>query len=156
MLATHLAEKLQIHFEIEINAPPGKVWAKLATLEGMNEWLSKRLIFEFRKGGRFQMETSIPGDGDFTFFGEVIKVEPNKELAFTWTEHEKGKDPWPVSTLVSFKLKPSKHGTLVTMTHTGFEALEGELAQREYEGHIVGWERSAVLQELKVAVESAA
>jgi uncharacterized protein YndB with AHSA1/START domain len=155
MLASHLAEKLQIHFEVEINAPPEKVWAKLASLEGMNEWLSKHLIFEFRRGGRFQMETSIPGDGDFTFFGEVVTIEPNKELAFTWTEHEKDKDPWPVSTLVSFKLKPTRNGTLVTMTHTGFEKLKGDLARTEYEGHIVGWERSEVLQELKAAVEAA-
>ncbi len=156
MLAAHVAEKLQIQFEIEINAPPEKVWAKLATLEGMNEWLSKKLIFEFREGGQFRMDVSIPGDGDYVFFGEVVKVEPNKELAFTWTEHEKGKDPWPISTFVSFKLKPSKNGTLVSMIHTGFEALLGNLARKEYEGHIVGWERAGTLQELKAAVEAAA
>ena len=154
MLATHVAENLQIQFEIEINAPPAKVWAKLATLEGMHEWFSKKLIFEFRQGGRFQMETSISGDGDFTFFGEVVKVRPSEELAFTWTEHEKGKDPWPVSTLVSFKLKPNKNGTLVSLTHTGFEALAGDLARTEYEGHIVGWERAETLKELKIAVEA--
>ncbi|MEX1071943.1 MAG: SRPBCC domain-containing protein [Anaerolineales bacterium] len=154
MLATHIAEKLQIQFEIEINAPPEKVWTKLASIEGMNEWLSKRLVFEFRQGGEFRMEVSIPGDGDFTFFGEVVKIEPLKELAFTWIEQEKGKDPWPVSTLVSFKLKPSTNGTLVSMTHTGFEALEGELARSEYEGHIVGWERAETLKELKTAVEA--
>lgn len=156
MLATHVAEKLQIQFEIEINAPPETVWAKLATLEGMNEWLSKKLIFEFREGGKFRMDVNIPGDGEYVFFGEVVKIEPNKELAFTWTEHEKGKDPWPVSTLVSFKLKPSKNGTLVSMTHTGFEALAGDLARTEYEGHIVGWERAETLKELKAAVEAAA
>lgn len=153
MLASHLTEKLEIHFEIEINAPPSKVWTKLATLEGMNEWLSKKLIFEFREGGRFQMEVSM--EGDFTFFGEVVKIDPQKELAFTWTEHEKGKDPWPVSTLVSFKLKPTQSGTLVSLTHTGFEALQGELARDEYEGHIVGWERADALMDLKTVVEAA-
>lgn len=156
MLATHITEKLQIQFEIEINASPDKVWAKLATLEGMNEWLSKKLIFEFREGGQFRMDVNIPGDGEYVFFGEVVKLEANKELAFTWIEQEKGKDPWPVSTLVSFKLKPSKNGTTVSMTHTGFEALQGDLARKEYEGHIVGWERAETLKELKAAVEAAA
>lgn len=155
MLATHVKEKLQIQFEIEINAPPEQVWAKLASLEGMNEWLSKKLVFEFHQGGEFRMDVNIPGDGEFVFFGEVVKLEPLKELAFTWTEQEKGKEPWPVATLVSFKLKPSQNGTIVSLTHTGFEALEGELAQREFEGHIVGWERAQPLTDLKAAVEAA-
>jgi uncharacterized protein YndB with AHSA1/START domain len=101
------------------------------------------------------MEVRDPDEGEFTFFGEVVKVVPNKELAFTWTEHEKGKDPWPVSTLVSFRLKPTPNGTLISLTHTGFEALEAGLGRREYEGHIIGWERSEALRELKEAVESA-
>ena len=155
MLASHIADELKIHFEIEIKASPDKVWAKLASLEGMHEWFSKKLVFEFHPGGRFQMEVSIPGDGDFTFYGEVVKIDPPHELAFTWTEHEKGKTPWPIATLVSFKLRPKGDGTVVSLTHTGFEKLEGELARTEYEGHIVGWERAETLKELKAAVEAA-
>lgn len=152
MLATHNIEKLQVQFEIEINAPPEKVWAKLATIEGMNEWFSKRLTFEFHEGGEFRMDVTM--DREFTFFGKVVKIDPPEELSFTWTEHEKGLDPWPVSTLVSFKLRPSAAGTHVTLTHTGFEALGEERAKDEYEGHIVGWERAEALQELKTAVEA--
>lgn len=91
MLANHVSEKLQIQFEIEIDASPEKVWSALASKEGMNQWFSKKLIFEFRLGGRFQMEVSMPDEGDFTFFGEVVKIDPPKELAFTWVEHEKRK-----------------------------------------------------------------
>lgn len=156
MLASHIASELKIVFEIEIEAPPEKVWAKLTSLEGMNEWFSKKLTFEFRVGGRFQMDVSIPGDGDFTFFGEVVTIDPPHELAFTWIEQEKGKNPWPVATLVSFKLQPSQRGTLVRLTHSGFDELEGELARREYEGHIEGWARAGTLQELKTAVEAVA
>lgn len=156
MLASHSVEGLKIHFEIEIKAQPDKVWSKLASLECMNEWFSKKLVFEFREGGRFNMEVSIPGDGDFTFYGEVVKIDPPRELAFTWTEHEKGKTPWPVSTLVSFKLRPTKTGTIVSLTHSGFEKLQGELARSEYEGHIVGWERAEALKDLKALVEAAA
>ena len=155
MLANHVSEKHQIQFEIEINAPPEKVWSVLASKEGMNQWFSKKLIFEFHPGGRFHMDVSIPDDGDFTFFGEVVKVDPPSELAFTWTEREKGKAAWPISTLISFKLRPTSAGTLVTLTHTGFEALGGELARIEYEGHIVGWQRSDTLADLKRTVEVA-
>ncbi len=155
MLANHVSEKFEIHFEIEIMAPPEKVWGKLATLEGMHQWFGKHLVFEFRQGGKFQMEVSIPGNGDFTFFGEVVKIEPFKELSFTWTEHEKGQEPWPVSTLVSFRLEPTKQGTLVTFTHAGFGALGDELARKEYEGHVIGWSRDKEIEKLKQAVEAA-
>jgi uncharacterized protein YndB with AHSA1/START domain len=154
MLPLHVSEKLEIRFEIEIDAPPEKVWSKLATPEGMNEWFSKKLVFEPRLGGAFRMEVREPGGGEFTFFGTVVTIEPGRELAFTWTEHEKGREPWPVSTLVSFKLQPVAGGTRVTLTHTGFDALEVGLARREYEGHILGWERSAALADLKAAVEA--
>jgi uncharacterized protein YndB with AHSA1/START domain len=155
MLASHIADQLKIQFSIQIAAPLEQVWAKLASLEGMNQWFSKNLIFEFRLGGRFQMEVSIPGDGDFTFSGEVVTLDPPRELAFTWREQEKGKSPWPVSTLVSFTLQPTTSGTQVTLTHSGFEQLNSAIAKDEYEGHIEGWARANTLQDLKSVVEAA-
>jgi uncharacterized protein YndB with AHSA1/START domain len=156
MIPSHNAELLKIQFETEIEAPPDRVWSVLASPEGMHEWFSKHLVFEPRLGGRFQMEVSEPGGGQFTFTGEVKRFDPGRELAFTWIEHEHGKDPWPVATLVTFRLTPTARGTtLVTLIHTGFEALQGDLARREYDGHILGWERSETLKDLKAAVESA-
>jgi len=154
MLATHQAEKLEIHFEIEIDATPAKVWAQMSTVEGMNQWLSRNLVFEHRVGGRFLMQGEVPGEGPYRFRGEVVKLVPEKELAFTWTS-EIGEDgEWPVATLVTFKLEPTAAGTHVTLTHTGFDALGAALGKSAYEGHIVGWVQSEVLAELKQAVEA--
>lgn len=95
MLAKHRTNEMQVRFEVDIQASAEEVWAKLASREGMSQWFSERLIFEFVEGGEFRMEVSVPEEGDFTFFGEVQKIDPLRELAFTWTEHEKGKDPGP-------------------------------------------------------------
>jgi uncharacterized protein YndB with AHSA1/START domain len=154
MLAKHSEKEMQVYFEIDIEASPEQVWAQLASIEGMNQWFSSKLIFEFEVGGEFRMEVNIPEDGEFTFFGEVLKIDPYNELAFTWTEHERGKNPWPVSTLVSFKLEPIDNGTRVSLTHRGFEKLDAAIAQKEFEGHIEGWERSATLSDLKKVVEA--
>lgn len=154
MLAKHRTKEMQVRFEVDIQASAEEVWAKLASREGMSQWFSERLIFEFVEGGEFRMEVSVPEEGDFTFFGEVQKIDPLRELAFTWTEHEKGKEPWPVSTLVSFKLQPIDEGTRVTLTHSGFEKLDAAIAQKEFEGHIEGWERSQTLSGLKEVVEA--
>jgi len=152
MLATHEAQNLKIQFEIEIEAPPDKVWAKLATLEGMNEWFSRTLVFEHEVGGRFSMEGVM--DGPYKFAGEVVRIEPEKELAFTWRS-ELGEDGvWDAYTLVSFQLEPSANGTRVSLTHSGFEVLGAESGKAAYEGHIQGWTASAPLDSLKEAVEA--
>ncbi|MDA1330310.1 MAG: SRPBCC domain-containing protein [Chloroflexi bacterium] len=152
MLAIHETEELKIQFEIEIAAAPAKVWAKLATLEGMNEWFARTLIFEHRVGGAFQMEGEVPEEGPYRFSGKVVKIVPEEELTFTWTS-ELG-DKWPTHTLVSFRLEPSGGGTRVTLTHSGFKTLGAELANEEYEGHIEGWAQAKTLESLKEAVEA--
>ncbi|MEX2160607.1 MAG: SRPBCC domain-containing protein [Anaerolineales bacterium] len=155
MLACHLAEKLEIHFEIEINAPPEKVWAKLATLEGLKEWFGSNLVFEHKVGGRFQLEGVLPGEGPYKFTGQVVSIVPEQKLTFTWTEvGEKG--VWPAHTLVTFQLSPSAVGTRVTLSHTGFAALGEALGKSAFEGHVQGWTMSETLKELKQAVEAAA
>jgi uncharacterized protein YndB with AHSA1/START domain len=153
MLATHQAESLKIQFEIEIDAPPAKVWEKMSSQGAMNAWLARNLVFEHEVGGRFQMEGEMPGEGRYRFTGEVVKIVAEKELAFTW-KSELGEDrAWSEHTLVRLELKPTATGTRVTLTHTGFEALGADMAQKSYEGHIQGWSAAQTLDSLKTAVE---
>jgi uncharacterized protein YndB with AHSA1/START domain len=149
-----VSEKLEIHFEIEINAPPAKVWAKLATLDGLKDWFGRNLIFEHKVGGRFQMEGELPGEGPYKFTGQVTAIVPESELAFTWKSEIGEKEPWPDHTLVTFRLFPAANGTRVTLDHTGFQALGETLAKSGFESHIQGWTLSQTLQELKQVVEA--
>ncbi|MGH2583003.1 MAG: SRPBCC family protein [Anaerolineales bacterium] len=155
MKASHIAEELKIQFEIQINAPTEKVWEKMASVEAMNEWFAKNLIFEHRIGGRFQMEGSQPGDGPYKFTGEIVKIVPMTELAFTWKSELSEEGAWPVSTLVRLVLERTASGTRVTLIHTGFEALGEAMAKAAYEGHVQGWTMSETLKGLKESVESA-
>ena len=153
MLATHQAEELKIQFEIEIDAPPARVWEKMASQNAMNAWLARNLVFEHEVGGRFQMKGEVPGEGPYLFTGEVVKIVAEKELAFTW-KSELGEDgEWTEHTLVRFQLEPTESGTRVTLTHTGFEALDAELAKKAYEGHVQGWTAAQTLDSLKAAVK---
>lgn len=154
MLTHHVEDQLRIEFQIEINAPPAKVWGKLATIEGMNQWFARNLVFEHKVGGRFEMKGELPGDGPYRFTGEVIKIDPERELTFTWRDSLNPDNAWQVDTFVSFRLEPTANGTRVTMTHTGFEAL-GERGKVDYQGHVEGWTLSDTLTGLKEAVEAA-
>ncbi len=153
MLAKHSPQELRIEFEIFIDAAPAKVWTKIASLEGMNQWLARNLVFEHKVGGRFEMKGSL-GEEPYRFTGEVVTLEPERELSFTWKSDPQDGTPWPVSTLVTLRLEPSGSGTQVTLTHTGFDAL-GELGKTHYEGHIEGWTMADNLNDLKKAVETA-
>ncbi len=153
MLEKHDPQEMKIHFEIDIEASIEKVWALVSSLDGMNQWLSRNLRFDFFEGGEFHMVVNQKEEGEFLFFGEVVSIIPLKELAFTWIEQEKGKDAWPISTLVKFTLEDLQDRTRVTLTHSGFDKLANGLATSEYEGHIVGWERAETLLSLKKAVE---
>ncbi|MBX3049139.1 MAG: SRPBCC domain-containing protein [Anaerolineales bacterium] len=154
MRSAHDPQELRIHFEIEINAPPAKVWAKMATLEGMHQWLARNLVFEHQVGGRFEMKGNLPGEGPYRFTGEVVTLMPEQELAFTWKHDPEEGEAWPVSTLVTLRLTPTDRGTRVTLTHTGFEELGTALGKGAYEGHIQGWTMSENLSDLKAAVEA--
>lgn len=153
MLSKHSQQELKIEFEIFINASPAKVWTLMSSVDGMNQWLARNLVFEHRLGGRFEMKGNLPGEGPYRFTGEVVTLEPKRELAFTWKHDPEDGTPWPVSTLVTLRLHPEGEGTRVTLTHTGFEAL-GETGKSQYEGHIQGWTIAENLTDLKKAVEA--
>lgn len=153
MLANHSPQELKIEFEIYIDAPPAKVWSLMTSLEGMNQWLARNLVFEHKLGGRFEMKGNLPGEGPYRFTGEVMKLDPERELAFTWKSDPENGTPWNTSTLVTLLLQPQGEGTLVSLTHTGFEAL-GESSKSQYEGHIQGWTIAENLNDLKKAVEA--
>lgn len=153
MLAKHSPQELRIEFEIYIEAAPAKVWSLMASVEGMNQWLARNLVFEHTVGGRFEMKGNLPGEGPYRFTGEVVKLEPERELAFTWKSDPENGRPWNVSTLVTLRLQAEGTGTLVSLTHTGFEAL-GEAGKSQYEGHIQGWTIAENLNDLKKAVEA--
>jgi uncharacterized protein YndB with AHSA1/START domain len=155
MLAAHNNEKFEIHFEIDIEAPIHIVWEKISSFESMREWFSSNLIFEHKVGGRFQMEGEMPEEGTYKFSGEVVRIEPHKELAFTWRPEHSDEGNWAGNTsLVSFRLSPTASGTKVSLSHTGFDAQGPEQGKLAYESHIQGWTRSGTLDSLKSSVAS--
>ena len=141
---------LTIELEIEIGAPPEKVWKVFSCAEGMKYWLGMD-GYHPNIGAEYIMHVSAP-DGKFDFFGEVIIYDPPRELAFSWIQQKEGKQPWPTSTLVTLRLEKISGGTLVKLVHSGFEKLP--TPREEYDGHVDGWERSQALAGLKEMLES--
>lgn len=149
-----------IEFEIErlVSAPVQHVFARLADIEGHNEWMP-------RKGsilGRTQQTSpGAPGLGttylDKTSFGstpgEVVEFEPPHTLVYHWWNRSKGSrlhvEGWPGYSLVA----DSDHETLVRhhnklITYGVYQPATPVLRR------IAMRERTATLEALKASFET--
>jgi hypothetical protein len=77
----------QLYAEIEIDAPPEKVWALLTDFSRFPEWnpYAQRASGEVQQGARIQVYLKPPGGAGMTVKPTLIKVEPNRELR--WLGH---------------------------------------------------------------------
>lgn len=78
-----MAER-ELYTEIEIEAPPEKVWQALTGFETFPQWnpFIRRITGELKVGAQLEVVLHPPGRRDMTFKPKVLKVEPNRE--FRW------------------------------------------------------------------------
>lgn len=98
-------------------------------------------------GGEVRLSVEVDGDRR-SFGGQILMFEPPRELTFSnnWETQ-----PWPVPTLLTFRLTPHLDACQVELFHHGFERL-GEDAATELQGYEAGW-HSRHLEALKAIVE---
>ena len=101
--------------EREIAFPTEKLWRALTQPHLIEEWLMKN-DFAPNVGHRFKLRGEWGGVLDC----EVLTIEPNKTLAYTWDfDHD---DPaFRLKSVVTFTLTPTPAGTLLRMEQTGFQ-----------------------------------
>ena len=72
----------ELRREIEIDAPPERVWAVVSDLVAYPEWnpFIRRIGGELREGARLEVRIEPPGGRAMTFKPTVRAVEANREL----------------------------------------------------------------------------
>ena len=113
--------------EREMPHPPEKIWRALTQGELIKEWLMDN-DFEPAVGHKFRFQSKPVNTWNGVINSEVLIVEPNKRLSYTW-------NTLGVDSVVVWTLTPTKHGTLVRMEQSGFRA-DQEL---NYKGAKYGW-----------------
>ena len=100
--------------EREIPHPPEKLWRALTQPHLIEEWLMKN-DFKPAVGHRF----NLSGDWGGVLDCEVLAIEPNKTLSYTWNfTHEDA--AYNLRSEVTFTLTPTSTGTLLRMEQSGF------------------------------------
>jgi uncharacterized protein YndB with AHSA1/START domain len=116
------AETLSVVIEREIPYPPEKIWRALTQPHLVEEWLMKN-DFKPVVGHRFDLRADW-GVVDC----QVLAVEPNKTLSYTWGVFD-------LKSVVTWTLTPTSMGTHLRMEQSGFRPDQ----PRYYQGAKVGW-----------------
>jgi uncharacterized protein YndB with AHSA1/START domain len=109
------------------------VWKALTTAELISRWLKMPLTgFEPVKGNRFTYRTSPAGEWDGTIQCEVLDVQPNRRLAYSWKGGHAGNAGYgaPLDTIVTWTLAATEAGTRLRLVHSGFVSPRNDNALR--------------------------
>jgi len=110
--------------ERELPHPPEKVWRALTQSALIEEWLMKN-DFKPAVDHRFNLR------GDWGAVDcEVLAVEPDKALSYTW-------NAYGLKSIVTWTLTPTSTGTRLCMEQSGFPADQPQY----YQGAKDGWPR---------------
>ena len=125
-------ETRSVIVEREFPCSPEKLWRALTQPHLIEEWLMKN-DFALTKGHRFQFRTAPHGEWNGIVDCEVLAIDPNRSLSYSWGS---GEGPLSVGTVVTFTLTPAGAGTHLRMEQTGFRADQPQ----NYQGAKFGWQ----------------
>ena len=120
-----------VAIEREFPYPPEKLWRALTQPHLIAEWLMKN-DFSAVVGHRFNLRGEWGGVLDC----EVLTVEPNKTLSYTWDfAHDDA--AFNLKSIVTFTLTPTRTGTHLRMEQAGFRPEQKQASG----GAKLGWQK---------------
>jgi len=134
----------RIEKQILIKAPRSRVWRALSKAEEFGKWFGASLEGQnFAPGERVQGPITISGYEHVVFDVVVERVEPEKLLSFRW--HPYAVDPAidyskEERTLVTFELKDTAEGTLLSVVESGFDKVPPARRLEAFRMNSGGWE----------------
>ena len=120
-------ETLSVIVEREISYPAEKIWRALTQPHLIEEWLMKN-DFKPVAGHRFNLRKDPQPNVSVVVDCQVLEVEPNKTLSYTWSA-------FGLESVVTWTLTPTSTGTRLRMEQSGFRPDQ----QQAYQGAKHGW-----------------
>jgi uncharacterized protein YndB with AHSA1/START domain len=113
--------------------PPEKLWRALTEGPLLAQWMMSN-NFEPVPGGKFQFRTDPKPNWNGVVDGEVLVVEPLKQLSYNWAVGKSESSPG-LQWVVQWTLTATDGGTHLRMEQSGF----GPDQQANYNGARYGW-----------------
>ena len=124
-----MTTKRTVVIEKEMPYPPEKIWRALTEGTLIKEWLMDN-DFQPSVGHKFSLRSTPQPQWNGVINSEVLIVEPNKKLSYSW-------GTLGLESMVLWTLTATSGGTLVRMEHSGF----GPDQDAAYKGATYGWQR---------------
>ena len=124
-------ETRSVVVEREMPFPPERLWRALTQPHLIEEWLMKN-DFKPVVGHSFNLR----GDWGGVLDCEVLAVEPNRSLAYTWN-YTHADAAFNLRSVVTFTLTPTSAGTHLRMEQAGFRPDQ----EQAYQGAKFGWQK---------------
>jgi uncharacterized protein YndB with AHSA1/START domain len=113
--------------EREFPFPPEKIWRALTQPHLIADWLMTN-DFAPLVGHRFNLRRSPRPDVNIVVDCQVLVIEPNKTLSYTWSAFD-------LESVVTWTLTPTSTGTHLRMEQSGFRPDQ----KQAYAGAKGGW-----------------
>jgi uncharacterized protein YndB with AHSA1/START domain len=141
-----MTETLSVAVERDIPFPPEKIWRALTQPHLIQEWLMKN-DFAPVVGHQFKLR----GDWGGVLDCEVLALEPNRSLSYTWN-HAHSDAAFNLQSVVTFTLTPTPPGTLLRVEQAGFRPDQ----KQAYGGAKHGWKQFLEKLQSLLAIEGEA
>ena len=129
-MSSTATETRSVVIEREIPFPVEKLWRALTQPHLIEEWLMKN-DFKPVVGHSFNLRGEWGGVLDC----EVLAVEPNRSLSYTWN-HSNEDPAYDLRSVVTFTLTPTEGGTRLRMEQSGFRPDQ----KQAFGGARAGWQ----------------
>lgn len=132
----------RIERQVELNAPPSRVWRALTDHREFGAWFRVNLESPFVPGQTTRGRITYPGYEHVMMEVVVQKMEPERLFSFHW--HPYAVDPKvdysnETPTLVEFRLTRTATGTLLEVTESGFDAIPLGRRDEAFRMNSGGW-----------------
>jgi uncharacterized protein YndB with AHSA1/START domain len=136
------SETLSVVVERELPHPPEKIWRALTQPHLIEEWLMKS-DFKPIVDHRFNLRKSPQPDLNIVIDCQVLAIEPNKTLSYSWAAYG-------LESVVTWTLTPTSRGTNLRMEQSGFRPDQ----RQAYHGAKGGWQQSfTALEKVLVRID---
>ena len=120
-----LTETRSVVVERDIPYPPNKIWRALTQPHLIEKWLMKN-DFKLAMGHRFNFRADYLPNGALDC--EVLAVEPNKKLSYTWNSVSDNA-AFNLKSVVTWSLTSTSAGTHLRMEQSGFRPDQSQAYQ---------------------------
>lgn len=126
--------------QIHVDASPEVVFEVVSRPEHLKEWWSDDASLGEPSPGA--VGELVWGDREHVSTMTVVDMDPPRRFSFRWVAPEGEPAAAGNSLLVTFDLEPSRGGTLLRLTETGFREKGWEIAvlEEQYREHEAGWD----------------